>query len=165
MGIAGINGRITLRGRPAAGYIDSLRRLAAEVAPALEIDVQPAAAPDDMVLLAKSHDVGLALEQGYSRNSGLLLSNKAFTYIAAGLAVAFTDTLGQRALCDDLGIGAIRYSPGDVDALAQHLQHWATNPDRLEASKRAAWQAAQRRWRWDHAEESGRLLDTVARIW
>ena len=112
-------------------------------------------------LVARGYDVGLALELMDVRNRQLCLTNKAFTYILAGLAVAISDTPGQHALGVDLGDGAALVKPGDPDALAAALARWAADPDALDAAKRAAWDAARRRWHWEHEEERGRLCRLV----
>ena len=111
--------------------------------------------------LCRGHDVGLALEQAHVLNRAVCLCNKPFTYMLAGLAVAFTDTPGQRQLAEDLGRGAKLFKVGDVEQLAWHLKQWADNPAELAAAKRAAWEAATRRWHWEHPEEKGRLLGLV----
>lgn len=161
-GIAGIDVSLTLRGRADSGYVVELRRLAARVAPNLKLDVIDPVFPDDLVDASREFDVGLALEQRTSRNNDLALSNKAFTYMAAGLAVAFTDTAGQRALAHSLGNGAVVYDPGNAEALASYLKGWSDDPGMLAAAKRTAWNAARTRWRWDHEAESGKLLALVA---
>jgi hypothetical protein len=37
------------------------------------------------------------------------------------------------------------------------------DPARLECAKRAAWDAARRRWHWEHPLERGRLQELVRR--
>ena len=159
MGRAGVDGELHLRGRPANGYLTELQRVAAAHAPKLAIVHHPPAPPDSMVDLARGYDVGLALEQMTVLNHQLALSNKALTYILAGLAVAITDTPGQHALGVDLGGGLV--PPGDVDALASVLSRWAADPDALDRAKRAGWDAARRRWHWEHADERGALVSLV----
>ena len=161
MGAAGIPGELHLRGRPIPDYHDGLRRLGAEVAPSLRIVHHEPSPPDAMVDACRGYDVGLSLEQGHVLSRALCLTNKAFTYILAGLAVALTDTAGQRPLAVDLGPAALRYRPGDVAALAGGLKRWAEDKPLLARAKAAAWQAAQRRWHWEHAEDRGALLDAV----
>jgi hypothetical protein len=85
-----------------------------------------------------------------------------FTYMLAGLAVACTDTPGQRPLARDLGEGACFYTPGDIVTLAAGLKRWASDKVQLACAKTAAWKAAQRRWHWEHAQERGALLAAVA---
>jgi glycosyltransferase involved in cell wall biosynthesis len=161
MGRANLQGELSLRGRPLPGYIDGLRRLAADAAPRLSIVTLPPAPPDAMIDLARGYDVGLALEQMTVLNRRLCLTNKAFTYILAGVAVAMTDTPGQHALGADLGCGAALVPPHDIGALAAALAHWANDPAALAGAKRAAWSAAVRRWHWEHDEERGALLNLV----
>jgi glycosyltransferase involved in cell wall biosynthesis len=152
---------LVLRGRPQDGYLDTLRALANEQRGRVKISHEPPASPDEMVDLARPYDVGLALEQVTPRNRQLCLTNKAFTYILAGVPVVMTDTPGQRVLAADLGGAAAVAAPGDVDGLTAALSAWATDPGRFECAKRAAWDAALRRWHWEHPLERGRLRELV----
>jgi glycosyltransferase involved in cell wall biosynthesis len=161
LGLADVRARLTLRGRPRPGYLDSLRGLAAQCAPLTELVHEPPGPPDAMVDLARGQDVGLALEEMTPLNRQLCVTNKAFTYILAGIAVAISDTPGQHALGLDLGEGAALVPPGDVDALARAFARWAAEPARLECAKRSAWNSAVRRWRWDHELERQRLCALV----
>jgi glycosyltransferase involved in cell wall biosynthesis len=162
-GLAGGPMTLTLRGRPLPGYLETLRALAASRAPHLALIHHVPAPPDAMVDLARGHDVGLAIEQPDVLNRQLCLSNKAFTYILAGLAVAMTDTPGQRLLADDLGEAAALVPTFDVAALAAALARWATDPAALACAKRGAWSAARRRWHWEHDAERGTLCRLVER--
>ena len=111
-----------------------------------------------MVALCAEYDVGLSLEHGPVLNKLLCLSNKALTYVLGGLAVAFTDTPGQHDLARDMGEGSLVHAPGDVESLAIGLRRWADDRDVLERARRASWQAAERRWHWEHPDERGALI-------
>jgi len=163
-GMSGVPIELHLRGDELHGYVKSLRALARQVAPQLVI-VHDAVEPPDLLVEATRrgrHDVGLALEQTHVFNRTVCLTNKGFTYLLAGLAVAFTDTPGQHALAVDLGEGAFLAPPGDVAALAAGFARWANDKALLGRAKRAAWEGAQRRWHWDHDAEKGALLAAVA---
>jgi glycosyltransferase involved in cell wall biosynthesis len=164
MGRTGLSGELHLRGRPAPGYLEGLGRLARSVAPGLTLVLHAPGSPDAMVESCRGHDVGLALEREPPPNRALCLTNKAFTYILAGLAVVLTDTPGQRLLARDLGEGALLYPPGDVEALAAGLRRWAEDKAALRRAKAAAWEAARRRWHWEHPDERGVLLEAVAKV-
>jgi hypothetical protein len=164
MGLAGVEGELHLRGRRSGTYLDQLYRYAAATAENLRIVHHEPAPPDKMVEVSGGYDVGLALEQPHIPNRDLCLTNKAFTYMLAGLAVAMTDTRGQRTLALDMGEGAALYQSGDVDALAQRFRIWARDKSRLATAKAAAWEAARRRWHWDHPLEKGALLSLVESI-
>ena len=87
-----------LRARAVPGYLESIRRLQASVAPALQIVLHEPAAPDDMVALAQPYDAGLACEEPYALNRRICLTNKIFTYLAAGVPVLLTRTPAQARL-------------------------------------------------------------------
>jgi glycosyltransferase involved in cell wall biosynthesis len=163
-GLAGISAELHLRGRAVPKYVAILRRLAAEVAPQLVVVHYEPAPPDLMVSLCNDYDVGLAVEQTSPPSRALCLTNKIFTYLLAGLAVVVTDTPGQRSLARDLAEAAIIYSPGDVATLAEGLKRWAKDKNELGKAKLAAWQAACRRWHWEHPQERGVLLSAVAGV-
>jgi hypothetical protein len=141
--------------------MDTLRRAAATQAPHLSLVHQPPAPPDAMIDLARASDVGLVLEHGISRNRALCVTNKTFTYILAGLAVAGFDTPGQHDIGVDLGRAAMFVPTGDIGALAGALARWGTDPAALDCAKRTAWAAANRRWHWEHDAERGTLYRLV----
>lgn len=162
MALAAVPAELHLRGLAMAGYVESLRRLAARGAPRLVIVPHEPAAPDAMVDLCADYDIGLSLERGPVLNKLLCLSNKALTYILGGLAVVLTDTPGQRPLARDLGEGSLLYAPGDVASLGAGLRRWADDSRLLERARTASWRAAQGRWHWEHPDESGALIRACA---
>jgi hypothetical protein len=159
---ADVDAILTLRGAAVEPYVGELRRHAARIAPRLTIRIEPPAAPDDMVRLSEAHDVGLSLEVPRRQNRAVCLTNKAFTYLPAGVAVAFSDTPGQRWLAERLGCSSVVYPAGEPRALGEHLRRWAKDRDALAAARRAARAAAVERWRWDHPSERGTALDVIA---
>ncbi|MBE0541134.1 MAG: hypothetical protein IH623_07095 [Verrucomicrobia bacterium] len=158
MGVAGVSGELHLRGRAAASYIGKLNTMVAARAPSLKLQIHPPASPGEMIKLAGHYEVGLSTEPGFSENNRLALSNKVFTYMSAGLALVLTDTAGHRPLIADLGGSACVYSPGDKRVLATKLERWANDKPALLVARESAWQAAQRRWHWEHPAERGALL-------
>ena len=158
IGLAGIRAELHVRGVAQVEYLARLRQLASVK---LSVHVHDPAPPDRMVELSLPYDAGLSPEEGRSVNRQLCLSNKALTYILAGLAVVLADTAGQRPLADDLGEGALRYRPGDIVSLAQGLRRWAEDRSRLRRARQAAWQAARLRWNWEDRREKWALIDAV----
>jgi glycosyltransferase involved in cell wall biosynthesis len=145
-------------------YPVTLRDWAARSFPKLSLELLGNRPAEEMVDVARHADVGLALETGQPLNRDLCCTNKIFTYVLAGLAVAGTATRGQRPVLEDLGEGGWLYPPGDGAALARGLKRWADDPHTLQRAKQAAWAAAKRRWHWEHPLERGALLDAVARV-
>ena len=161
IGLAGIRAELHLRGAVRSDYVAGLRGLACQTGAQLAIRVHAPAPPDQMVELSLPYDVGLSPEQGQDVNRQLCLTNKALTYVLAGLPVVLTDTPGQRPFADDLGEGALLYSAGDIASLAAGLLEWAEHRGQLRRARQAAWQAAERRWHWEHRCEKGALLEAV----
>jgi hypothetical protein len=160
-GRARVSCELHLRGMAATGYMEDLKALAAVEAPSLRLVVHAPADPDSMVDACRPFDIGVATEQVHVTNRALCLSNKALTYPLAGLALVMTDTPGQRPLARDVEGDVLLYAPGDIDALAEGLARWAADPTALRRARQAAWNAAQRRWHWDHDRERGALLHCV----
>jgi glycosyltransferase involved in cell wall biosynthesis len=165
LGRANVSASLALRGRVDGTYFDELKRLAATLAPRLDLQHLPPAPPDAMVDLARGYDIGLALERHVPRNRALCMSNKAFTYLLAGVPVLLTDTPGQHALGTMLGRAAALVPSGDIDAQAAVFAEWARNPAALACAKRNAWQLAADRWHWEHDAERGTLYRLVREVW
>jgi glycosyltransferase involved in cell wall biosynthesis len=152
---------LNLRGVAVPGYLAQLGALRSQVAPALTVRVLAPTGPDRMVDDCRAFDLGLASEQASTANRALCLSNKAATYPLAGLPVAITETPGQRRLAEDLGEGALRYEPGDVEGLCAQVSRLMADERAYERACRASWHAGTRRWYWEHESERGRLLQLV----
>ena len=158
LGVSGIVAELHLQGQAVAGYGETLLHLAGRVAPNTAVVLHPPAMSDDMVSECARYDVGLAIETDAVLNRRLCLTNKALAYVAAGLAVALTDTPGQRRLAADLGKGGFVYQAGDVRRLAEQLRSWSNDRSSLQQAKAASLAASRTRWHWDHPMEKGRLI-------
>lgn len=145
-------------------FSDHLADEIEHTSPNVRVEFLPHCSPDEMVEVCRQWDVGLALEPGFSPNNSFALSNKMTTYMTCGLAIAATETAGQREPANELGPGVFYYQPRDAAALADGLRHWADDKVALLQAKRASWEAAVKRWNWDHPLEKGALVDAVARV-
>ena len=115
-----------------------------------------------MLSRAAEHEIGLALEPGDTPNNRLTVSNKLFTYLMAGCAVVASDTEGQRSVMTTCADAGVLYQPGDVRALATHLNAWLARPDLLARARASALEAA--RLRWNAEVESRALVNAVLRV-
>ena len=149
---------VSLRGAWAAGYERALRGLADEVGVGQRLRALPLCPPGEVVRRAAAHDVGLALEVGVPLNRDLCVTNKAFSYLLAGLPVAATATTGQRAVCARLPRASRLYASGDAAGLAAAVRSLLDDP----GAARAALEAGEGRFNWD--VEKGTFLDAVARV-
>jgi len=156
-------GRVSLdiRGGDRWGHGDSLLALARELGIAERVRLLPTAAPDEMVDLAASYDLGLSLETEATESRRLCLTNKIFTYLLAGVPVMMSDTPAQSALAPELGDAAALVPLADPSAMAQALDRLAGSPDRLDKAKAEAARLGRQRYNWQ--VEKRALLSSVER--
>lgn len=161
-GLIGAPVQIHLRGSLAPAVAAELAELARRCGLDGRLFFHPQAPPEELPALAAEHDVGLALEPGlaHSLNNALTVSNKLFAYLLAGLAVAASDTPGQRSVLAGEPRAGFLYPPGDYQALAAGLREWAARPAALAAARAAAIDAARTRWCWEI--EAPPLLERIA---
>jgi hypothetical protein len=102
-----------------------------------------------MIRLSAEYDVGLALEKAVSPNRDLCVTNKIFSYLLAGNAVAATSTTGQKTIMEKLGSAGFLYEPGNSEALARGLRVWHDDRSKLERARRTAWSLGTNAFNWD----------------
>ncbi|HKE57692.1 MAG TPA: asparagine synthase-related protein [Pyrinomonadaceae bacterium] len=157
-----LSGEVLLhvRGRIGIEVQTELLRLASEHSVANKIIFHQTVPPTELLSRTAEHDVGLALEQNINENKNLTVANKVFFYLLAGLAVAATNTTGQRDILKSCPDAGFLYSPGDYRALAGGLQRFINSPPLLQAAKKAALKSARDRWNWER--ESQQLVSLVS---
>jgi glycosyltransferase involved in cell wall biosynthesis len=119
--------------------------------------------PNLLVSTAAEYDVGLALEVPISENRMIcmrdLCTNKVFTYLLAGLAVAASGLEERASIYDGAGFA---YRTGDASQLAAGLRQWIDNPDALEQARKNAWRISGERYNWDMEKE--KLLRAIEKV-
>lgn len=138
-----------LRGVPKPGYMEKLCAIAESEGAAGRIHVLPMAQPSSLERLAAAYDIGLSGEECGTKNSGIALSNKLFSFLLAGLPLAMSASPANLAFAKELGQAARIFPVGDADALADILDAWLGRPEELAAARKAAWVLGQRRFNWD----------------
>lgn len=115
--------------------------------------IHPVLPSDEIVRFAAQFDIGLAADVSTPLNRDICLTNKLFTYLQAGLAIAATDTSAQRLLLSqNQEIGTI-YQQNDVQSLVAILLKWETNRQLLLDNCEAALSAGQGRYSWETESE------------
>ena len=150
-GILGERVELHLRGKPSMGYDTVLLALAKQYNVNLKLYSQ--IDHDDLIRSMDQFDVGLAMERTEIAGAALTVSNKVGSYLLAGLAIAATDTPGQRELLEQIPSAGFLYESGKPDLLAEGLQKWIESRDELKAAQQASWDAARRRFCWDIEKE------------
>ena len=103
--------------------------------------------------LAATCDVGMATETGLPYNREICLTNKIFTYIQSGLAVAASDTNAQFQLLKQYpAIGKI-YRRSRPETLAQILDFYFENKAELVRCKKNNFRLGQEKFNWETEQE------------
>jgi glycosyltransferase involved in cell wall biosynthesis len=154
--------QLYLQGTWAAGYRQEIYSIAKAAGLKTEqiVHLVPEA-PSEIVRRASTFDVGLALESSNILNRDLTITNKIFTYVLAGTAVAATATAGQQAIVERIAPAGVSYAPGDASALKQALAVWLHDRSALDLARRASWDFGSRTYNWD--VEKHKFLDVVER--
>jgi glycosyltransferase involved in cell wall biosynthesis len=149
-GMLGGEVELHLRGNPAAGFQNALEVLAAQHK--VKLELHPQIEHDDLIKAMEQFDVGLALERNEHTNYALTVTNKIGSYLLAGLAIAATDTPGQREVLDQIPAAGFLYESGKPKLLADGLRRWIQNRESLNIAQQAAWEAARSQFCWDIEE-------------
>jgi len=150
---------LVLQGRLLPSYQRALKGLIVSAGIQDRVTLEPWCASDDLPTVARRHHVGLALEPGSNENSRLCISNKILLYAASGLAIVASHTRGHEWVFRNApGIGFL-YAPGNVDELAEGLQHWMNHRDALQAVRERARRAAHEVLSWER--QSAKFLDLI----
>jgi glycosyltransferase involved in cell wall biosynthesis len=152
-----------VRGQFQRGYREWLNDLEAKYGLAGRVVYHAPTHHDELLASLGEFDVGLALERGENGNYSRTVTNKVFAYLLAGLALAATDTPGQREFLQQVPGAGFLYPSSNPKALAEGLLVWVRQREKLMAARRAAWDAARARFCWDvEKAKFVRVLETAA---
>ncbi len=146
-GILGNGVELHLRGKAASGFDLRLQALAQRHR--VDLRLHPQIDHDELINSMDQFDVGLALERPERTNAALTVSNKIGSYLLAGLAIAATETPGQRELLEQCKGTGFFYPAGQPKLLAKGLARWIKDHRLLKAAQQASWDSARSRFCWD----------------
>jgi len=138
-----------LRGISAAGYRERLTDHATTHGVADRVVWHPPAEPGEMVRLSAGYDLGLALELTEPPNRAICLTNKAFTYLLAGVPVVLSRTPAQEGLAVQLGGSALLIDLSNPDGIAAQFTAALEDRESQHARRNGAWKLGRNRFNWD----------------
>jgi glycosyltransferase involved in cell wall biosynthesis len=140
---------IHLRGRASEQEKKEQMALAQRWGVAPCVKFHPLIDHDELIRSMAEYDVGLALERPQNRNYSLTVTNKIFSYMLAGLAVAATETPGQREVMNQAPGAGLLYPAGDAKSLRRTLEIWIGDREKLRQAQEAAWDLTRARFCWE----------------
>jgi glycosyltransferase involved in cell wall biosynthesis len=109
------------------------------------VEVVDPVAPDRLVEALVGFEVGVVINRPVTQNDELVLPNKLFEYLMAGLAVAAPRLPGLAPIVDGEGAG-VTFDPGRPDLLGVALQELSEDAGRVLALRRSARRLAVERY-------------------
>lgn len=140
---------LTLRGDDAHGYGAQLMEIARSCGAADLVAIVPPEPPSRMVRCAAEHDAGFVGETGHTRNRSIMLTNKQFTYFAAGAPALMSDIPSHERFSKEAGEATRLYRTDDADSFASAIDGLLGDADALERASGAAWRSSRERYNWD----------------
>jgi glycosyltransferase involved in cell wall biosynthesis len=117
---------------------------------------------DELFRISSEFDIGLASEVPYCLNREYCLTNKIYTYLIAGNALALSDTKAQKEFLEEHpGIGMI-YKYEDPKSMASVLRFYAENREILASHQNNARELAEKKLNWEM--ESKKLIAVVESV-
>jgi glycosyltransferase involved in cell wall biosynthesis len=161
MALTGTTVELHLLGQPADGYRQHLLQMgqSAGIVADRIFFYEPVLA-DQLFNLAAQFDIGLASETRLCLNRDISLTNKLFTYIQSGLAVAASNTLAQKALMDQYPQTGKTYN--NAAELADILNLYNANRELLYQAKKEAFKVGQTELNWEI--ESEKFLKVIENV-
>jgi glycosyltransferase involved in cell wall biosynthesis len=145
--LLGEDAELHIRGGVALGCGSLIRDLQGRYG--VEAKLYPLVHHDNVIDTMGQFDVGLALERPQDGMYSITVTNKFFLYLLAGLAIAATDTVGQREVFEQIPAAGFLYPAGKAEILAEKLHRWVEDRGALLAAQQAAWEAARARFCWE----------------
>ncbi|MFN8483696.1 MAG: glycosyltransferase [Anaerolineae bacterium] len=120
------------------GYLSYLKALAARVAPG-RVFFRAPVRPLDIVPTVAEYDMGLCVIEPSTYNFLMMLPNKLFEYIQAGLAVCVGPSPAMVAIAQRCGVGVVSdgFAPADIADALNRL-----SSDEIRAMRESSRQAA-----------------------
>jgi hypothetical protein len=143
--LTGIKMQLHLLGNEVAGYRQVLLALADPFF--CDIVFYDTVAPDNVFELAKTFDIGLAAEPHVPLNRNICLTNKLFTYIQCGLAVAASNTLAQVDFFENYSVPGKLYA-NETD-LSDILTSYHYNREALKKARQDSYEIGRHELNWE----------------
>jgi len=152
--------RLDLRGHSTESFRRQLQARASG-AP-IELRFLEPDVPRAMVRDAAGYTAGLGLELRHPLNRDLCLSNKAFTYLLAGVPVILSRTKAQERLALELGRACLVIDLEDREGAARAMGEWLVNSAAQQKARVKAFQLGRERFNWDR--EKRIFLEQVEKV-
>lgn len=143
--------QLHLRGKPREGYIETLLKgLNAEVR--RRVYLHSLVPPAGLLSRLSEHDVGYCGELSDCKSRDVTITNKAFEYMRARLAIVASDTRGQLEMAAVQPEAISIFRQGDSDSLYNAIYPLVADSATLLKAREAALQAIESHFSWEQSK-------------
>lgn len=137
----------------AIGYVEAMKNRAKEIGVSDRLEITGPVPRNELMPICRRHDVGLALMPLESDNPNMSTmagaSNKAFDYLASGLAVLVSSLPDWEEMFVKPGYG-LACDPSSANSIAAALSRLAVEPETARAMGERGRQRVLLDWNYDH---------------
>jgi glycosyltransferase involved in cell wall biosynthesis len=138
------------------GYSERIKEVGRELGVLHRIEFPGAMPRYELLQRCRQSDIGLALMPRDSNDSNMQAmagaSNKAFDYLACGLALVVSDLPDWRGMFVDPGYG-VACRPEDQASITEALRNLIGDPDKMRAMGECGRQRIEREWNYERQFE------------
>ncbi|MBX9745640.1 MAG: glycosyltransferase [Hyphomonadaceae bacterium] len=159
VGLAQAKPHLHLRGTPAAGYRDCLRKFAASQGVTDRLHFHEPLPPAELERAGAMFDVAYVGETCETTNRAICLTNKLFSALTSGLPIVASAVPAHNEIAPRLEGAMSLFQVGDAHGLAAQLDGLLCNPGRLATARARAWSLGQSTFSWE--TEAPRFVERV----
>lgn len=152
--------QLDLRGHVAEVYSRQLKKKIQDTL--IELRLLPPDVPSSMTRNAAGYTAGLGLELRHPVNRNLCLTNKAFTYLLAGVPVILSRTQAQEQLAAELGSACLLLDLEQPENSGRKLAGWLADANVQSKSRAESLRLGRKQYNWD--EEKKRFLSRINEV-
>jgi len=136
------------------GYAEEIRKKACSIGIADRVTVAGVITTREKLLMeCRKHDIGLSLVSSKSSDRNELsmagASNKAFDYMACGLAVIVSDSTAWQKMYVEPGYG-VSCDPNSVESMAKALRYFIEHPAKIREMGELGRQRILKDWNYEY---------------
>lgn len=140
-----------LRGTPRPGFVDALLCGLSTEARA-RVHVHPQVPQDELLSRLAEHDIGYCGELADCLSRDVTITNKAFEYMRAHLALVASDTRGQCEIAKGAPDAVRIFAKDDPDSLFDSLSPLVSDPGALSIARDASLSALRDHFAWESSK-------------
>lgn len=140
-----------IRGTPRPGFVHALLN-SLSVETRARVHVHPQVPQEELLSRLAEHDIGYCGELADCLSRDVTITNKAFEYMRANLAIVASDTRGQCEIAERAPDAVRIFAQGDPETLLEALSPLVNDPRALSVARNASLVALKEHFSWEDSK-------------